>query len=90
MMITRGMTVRGTDGDLGTVAEVVADEGVDVFRGIVLAHGFLSTKHGFVPAAKVTSVEQNTVHLSLTKSEAEQLPPPDTGGQAFEGRNNLL
>lgn len=43
MMIVPGMTVRGTDGDLGTVAEVVADAGVDVFRGIVLVHGFLST-----------------------------------------------
>ena len=90
MMISRGMVVRGTDGDLGTVAEIVADEGVDIFRGIVLAHGFLSTKHAFVPAGSVVSVEQNTVHVSLTKSEAEQLPPPNTGGQAFEGRNNLL
>jgi uncharacterized protein YrrD len=90
MMIVRGMVVQGTDGDLGTVAEVVADKGVDVFRGIVLAHGFLSTKHGFVPAGKVVSVEQNTLHVSLTKSEAEQLPPPETGGQAFEGRDNLL
>jgi len=90
MMISRGMTVRGTDGDLGTVAEVVADTGVDVFRGIVLAHGFLSTKHAFVPAQNVVSVEQNIVHVSLSKSEAEQLPPPVTGGQAFEGRNELL
>lgn len=89
-MITRGMTVRGTDGDLGTVVEVVADEGIDVFRGIVLAHGFLSTKHAFVPADKVVSVEHNTVQVSLTKSEAEQLPPPVSGGQAFEGRDNLL
>ena len=90
MMISRGMTVRGTDGDLGTVAEVVADEGVDIFRGIVLAHGFLSTKHVFVPAENVVSVEHNTVSVSLSKSEAEQLPPPATGGQAFEGRNELL
>jgi len=90
MMISRGMTVRGTDGDLGTVAEVVADTGVDVFRGIVLAHGFLSTKHAFVPAQNVVSVEQNIVQVSLTKSEAEQLPPPETGGQIFEGRNELL
>lgn len=90
LLITRGMTVRGTDGDLGTVAEVVADTGVDVFRGIVLAHGFLSTKHAFIPAEKVVSVEQNRVGVSLSKSEAEQLPPPATGGQAFEGRNELL
>jgi len=90
MLIRRGMTVRGTDGDLGTVAEVVADAGVDVFRGIVLAHGFLSTKHAFVPAQNVVRVEQNVVHVGLTKSEAEQLPPPTTGGQTFEGRNELL
>ena len=89
-MITRGMPVEGTDGHLGTVAEVVADSGVDVFRGLVLAHGLLSTKHGFVPAESVVSVEQNTVRVSLSRSEAEQLPPPATGGQAFEGRNELL
>ncbi len=90
LLITRGMTVQGTDGDLGTVAEVVADSGVDIFRGIVLAHGFLSTKHAFVPGESVESVEHNTVRVSLSKSEAEQLPPPATGGQAFEGRNELL
>ncbi len=90
LLITRGMAVQGTDGDLGTVAEVVADPGVDVFRGIVLAHGLLSTKHAFVPAENVISVEHNKVSISLSKSEAEQLPPPDTGGQAFEGRNELL
>ena len=90
LLITRGMTVQGTDGDLGTVAEVVADTGVDIFRGIVLAHGFLSTKHAFVPAQNVVSVEHNTVQVSLSKNQAEQLPPPTTGGQDFEGRNELL
>ena len=89
-MISPGMTVQGTDGDLGTVSEVVADAGVDVFRGIVLAYGFLSAKHAFVPAENVVSVEQNTVRVGLSKSEAEQLPPPAAGGQAFEGRNELL
>jgi len=90
LLITRAMTVQGTDGDLGTVAEVVADTGVDVFRGIVLAHGFLSTKHAFVPAQNVVRVEQNTVYVGLSKSEAQQLPPPATGGQTIEGRNELL
>ncbi len=90
LLITRGMTVQGTDGDLGTVAEVVADSGVDVFRGIVLAHGFLSAKHAFIPAENILRVEHNQVWVRLTKSEAEQLPPPAFGGQAFEGRNELL
>ncbi len=90
LLIERGMAVRGTDGDLGTVAEVVADPGVDIFRGLVLAHGFLSTKHAFVPADNVVRVEQNQVWVSLSQSEARQLPPPASGGQAFEGRNELL
>lgn len=90
LLITCGMTVQGTDGDLGTVAEVVADAGVDVFRGIVLAHGFLATKHAFIPAENVVGVEHNTVRVSLSKNEAEQLPPPATGGQVLEGRNELL
>ena len=90
MLIAPGMTVEGTDGHLGTVSDVVADAGVDVFRGIVFTHGFLSTIHAFVPAENVVSVEQNRVRVSLSKSEAEQLPSPATGGQAFEGRNELL
>ena len=89
-MITRGMTVHGTDGDLGTVAEVVADTGVDIFRGIVLSFGFLSTKQVLVPAENIVRVEQNEVWASLSKSEADALPPPRTGGQTFEGRNELL
>jgi uncharacterized protein YrrD len=89
MLIERGMTVRGTDGDLGKVAEVVADEGVDVFRGIVLAHGLFSGRHGFIPADRVVSVEQSIVHVSLSKAEADDLPPPASGGQAYEGRNVL-
>ncbi len=87
MLIERGMTVRGTDGDLGTVAEVVADEGVDIFRGIVLAHGLFGLKQAFVPGEKVVRVEQNVVHVRLSKTEAEQLPAPPAGGQTYEGRD---
>ena len=79
MLIERGMTVRGTDGDLGTVAEVVADEGADIFRGVVLAHGLFGVKHGLVPADRIVSVEQNVVHVSLSKTEADQLPAPASG-----------
>jgi len=87
MLIERGMTVRGADGDLGTVAEVVADEGVDVFRGIVLAHGLFGLKQAFVPGEQVVRVEQNVVYVRLSRTEAEQLPAPPVGGQTYEGRN---
>lgn len=90
LLIEPGMTVRGTDGDLGKVAEVVADAGIDVFRGIVLAHGFLAGKQGFIDGELVQSVEQNVVYVSLTKTDADNLPAPREGGQTYEGRDLLL
>ncbi len=87
MLIERGMTVRGTDGDLGTVAEVVADKGADIFRGIVLAHGLFGLKQAFVPGEQVVRVEQNIVYVRLSRAEAEQLPAPPAGGQTYEGKD---
>ncbi len=76
MLIEAGMTVHGSDGDVGTVAEVVADEGADIFRGLVLTHGLLLPKRAFVPAEAIVGVAGRTVQISLSKAEAEQLPPP--------------
>lgn len=78
MLIERGMTVHGTDGDLGTVVEVVADTNADIFRGVVLSHGLLLPKQTFIPAQQVVGVSGRTVQVSLSKSEAEHLPPPES------------
>lgn len=75
MLIKPGMTVHGTDGGIGTVAEVVADENADVFRGIVVTHGLLLHKQLFVPADQVASVTETVVSLSLSKDQADTLPP---------------
>jgi uncharacterized protein YrrD len=80
MLIEPGMTVRGTDADLGTVAEVVADANVDVFRGIVLSQGLLLPKQVFVSADHVIGVTGRQVQVDLTRSQVEQLPPPATLG----------
>lgn len=77
MLIEPGMMVQGTDGTIGTVAEVVADENVDVFRGLVVTHGLLLHKKLFVPAEQVVGVANRVVSLALSKDEAEVLPPPD-------------
>ena len=80
MLIEPGMTVRGTDADLGTVAQVVADAGVDVFRGLVLSHGLLLPKQGFLSGEHVVSVSGNIVQVDISKSDAENLPPPSAAG----------
>lgn len=83
MLIERGMTVRGTDADLGTVAEVVADEGVDIFRGLVLSQGVLLHKQGFLSADHVISVSGHVVQVNISKSDAENLPPLPAAGSAM-------
>lgn len=76
MLIESGMTVQGTDGTLGTVAEVVADDNIDVFRGLVITHGLLLHKKVFVPAEQVIAVTGTVVSIGLSKDEADALPPP--------------
>lgn len=76
MLIERGMTIHGTDGDIGTVDQVIADQGADIFRGLVLSHGLLLPKRLFIPAENVIGVTGHTVQVNLTKAQAEQLPPP--------------
>ena len=79
MLIQPGMTVTGPDGNLGSVSEVVADAGVDVFRGIVVTYGLLATHKAFVPAEAVVGAD-DAVEVSITRAELEKLPP--TPGQS--------
>lgn len=74
LLIQPGMTVTGPDGNLGTVSEVVADAGVDVFRGIVVTYGLLATHKAFVPAEAVIGADDE-VEVSITRTELEQLSP---------------
>ena len=70
-----GMRVRGTDADLGTVAEVVADGDADIFRGFLLSHGLFSA-NVFVPGDRVTSVDDGVVDVNLSQEDAANLTPP--------------
>lgn len=76
MLIEPGMAVQGTDGTIGTIAEVVADENADVFRGLVVTHGLILHKRLFVSASQVVGVASRTVSIALSKAEADALPPP--------------
>jgi len=73
LLIKPGMAVLGSDGHLGTVKDVVADIGADVFRGITVSHGLLNMKHDFVAADDVVSVDQDNVRIGLSKSDLENI-----------------
>jgi uncharacterized protein YrrD len=78
MVISPGMAVNATDGHAGSVVEVVADTDLDVFRGIVVSHGLLSTQRAFVPAEAVAAVTDNAVELTWSKDQISHAPDPRT------------
>lgn len=60
--------------EVGKVSEVVADAQKDIFSGLAFKSGLLGSSR-FAPAAAITSMTLEAVHLDLTQSEAEELEP---------------
>lgn len=73
MMITEGMSVKGTEGHLGSVVSMVGDINMDVFRGIMVSHGIMG-KHTFIPSDVITGVTDHDVEVNLSHSEFDRLP----------------
>lgn len=72
-----GIPVYSADGDqLGKVAHVLADEGEDVFDGIVIDEFVFGTEHRFVDADDVQEIFDRGVLLKLDRAECERLPKP--------------
>lgn len=62
--------------EIGTVAEVLGDEGEDIFHGIALrpTHGGEKKE---IPAARIKRVTTEHVITDLSADEAASLPPYD-------------
>jgi hypothetical protein len=79
-----GTPVYSADGtEIGIVAHVLADEGEDVFDGIVIAHHehhhvHLGHEHDntFADADQVAAIHERGVTLTLPTAEAADLPEP--------------
>jgi len=80
MLISPGMPVVGVDGTIGSVAEVVADSNMDVFRGIVVSHGMLTPKRVFIGSDEITGVTEKEVDVSISKADFDRMP--GAGGSA--------
>ena len=78
LLLEPGMVVRGSDGEIGRVAEVVADENADIFRGITVSMGLFQPAM-FIAGDRVVSVEGSVVTLDMTRDDALKLGPPTTG-----------
>ncbi len=77
LVIERGWDVVDSSGEeVGKVEEVVGDSTRDIFNGITLATG-LFARGQYVPAERVGEITDGRVELTISKAEAEQLPPYD-------------
>jgi hypothetical protein len=64
------------DVSIGHVAHVLADDGEDVFDGIVIARPGLTGGHAFADADDVDRIFERGVVLKLDASACERLPEP--------------
>lgn len=72
-VIERGWKVLDSAGEeVGHVDEITGDENVDIFDGITISHGVLSTPH-YVPSENVAQILDGEVHLSLSRADVEKL-----------------
>jgi uncharacterized protein YrrD len=75
LTLEHGMAVLSSDGEeLGHVEEVLADEGSDVFDGLVVGMGTLRRERRFVEAAEVEEIYERGVVLKLDAAGARDLP----------------
>ena len=74
MVVVAGTRVEDREGvEIGTVKRVLADEGTDIFDGLIL-----DTPDGdrFVDAPQVGELYTRVVILDMTAAEAQTLPEP--------------
>ena len=79
--VERGTPVFSSDEvELGTVEEVVDNYKEHIFDGIVMRRE--DGEYVFVDAPEVKRTAERAVTLTITAAEAEELPPPESGGFA--------
>ena len=82
MVLAEGTPVQGRDGgEIGTVKRVLADQGADIFDGLIL-----DTSEGdrFVDAAQVGDLYERLVILEMTAWDAQSLPEPSPSPAAVD------
>lgn len=81
-VLVEGTRVEGRDGaEVGSVKRVLADEGSDIFDGLVL-----DTPDGdrFVDAPQVGEIYTRLVILDMTADDARRLPEPTASPAAVD------
>jgi sporulation protein YlmC with PRC-barrel domain len=74
--VRRGEQVHASDGDIGRVQGLVIDPSTHQVTHVLLHEGHLwGKKQVSIPMGSVTAVDDEGVHLDLTRDEVKDLPP---------------
>ena len=77
MVLAEGTPVQSSDGErVGTVKHVLADEGADIFDGLVIDTALGPGGHRFVDAPDVDELYERAVVLGIDGAAAADLPEP--------------
>jgi hypothetical protein len=77
--VEKGWKVLAADGsDVGTVDEVLGDEHADIFDGLTVTKGLVSSPV-YVPSESVDEIVDGAVKLSLAGPEVDALAPYQPG-----------
>jgi sporulation protein YlmC with PRC-barrel domain len=75
LAVRRGAHVRAIDGRVGRVDEFLVDPVSEHITHLILREGHLwGQKDVTIPVSEITHIEEDTVHLKLTKKQIEALP----------------
>lgn len=75
LALCRGARVEATDGHVGSVDELLVDPENEHITHLVLREGHLwGQKEVRIPASAVERIEEDTVHLRVSKRQIEALP----------------
>ena len=76
LALEKGTPAFGSDGEeIGKVAEVLGDREKDIFSGVAVRPGLLSTKR-FVPADLIEDITTDGLTLAMPSTEAESRLDP--------------
>ena len=76
LVVEPGWAVTASDGtQVGRVQEVLGDSTNDIFNGLAVSTGLLSSR--YVPAERVRAIAEGRVELDLTPDEVDALDEHD-------------
>jgi len=75
--VEKGTPVYSSDEqEIGKVSHVLADEGEDVFDGIVIGENMFGEEHRFADADDIKGIFEHGVVLKLDQAACAELPKP--------------